>query len=243
MALTRDQKKAQVKDLTDKLKKAESVMFSHYIGLSVAEISELRSKLKDQDAEMRVAKKTLLKIAVKEAGMPDFDADILEGPVSCIFSFQDPLSGAQTAFKFGKDHDQVKILGGFFDGKMLSKEEAVELAKMPSRAQLLATFASMLRSPLVTFTGQCASPLSGFARALSELAEKGGAGDEPEAPETPEVTEATEETEVKDEEKPSEPEPAPEPASPAEPDLSTEASAKVEGRSGEPESEEPQPES
>ena len=183
MALTRAQKQAQVKDLTDKFKSAQSVMFAHYIGLTVAEVSELRAKLKEQDAQMQVAKKTLLKLAAKEAGMPEIDADVITGPVSCIFSTTDPLSGAQIAFKFGKSHNQVQILGGIFDGKILTKNEAIELAKMPGRTELLAIFATMIRSPLVTFAGMCSSPLSGFARAVSEIAKKGGFGEEEAAPE------------------------------------------------------------
>ncbi|MBU2214056.1 MAG: 50S ribosomal protein L10 [Patescibacteria group bacterium] len=178
MALTRKQKEAQVKDLTDKFKSAQSVMFAHYIGLTVAEVSELRAKLKEQDSEMQVAKKTLLKIAAKEAGMPEIDADVITGPVSCIFSTLDPLSGAQIAFKFGKTHNQVQILGGIFDGKILTKNEAIELAKMPGRTELLAIFATMIQSPLVTFAGMCSSPLSGFARAVSEIAKKGGLSEE-----------------------------------------------------------------
>jgi len=203
MALTRQQKQAQVKDLTDKFKSAQSVMFAHYIGLTVAEVSELRAKLKEQDSEMQVAKKTLLKIAAKEAGMPEIDADVITGPVSCIFSSTDPLSGAQIAFKFGKSHDQVQILGGIFDGKILTKEEAIELAKMPGRTELLAIFASMIRSPLVTFAGMCSSPLSGFARAVSEMAEKGGFDEEEttedkpaESQSKPELIEEKEEDEV-----------------------------------------------
>lgn len=174
MALTKDQKQAQVKDLTQKLKDSESVMFAHYIGMSVLEVSELRNKLKESEAEMKVAKKTLMKIAAKDSGLPELSDDAVEGPVACIFSFADPLSGAQVAFKFAKDHPQVELIGGVFEGKLLSKEEAIELAKMPSRDQLLAMFATMIRSPLVNFAGICSSPLSGFARALSEMADKGG---------------------------------------------------------------------
>jgi len=173
MALTKEQKKAQITDLTQKLKDAQSVMFAHYIGLSVAEVSDLRQKLKEAEAEMKVAKKTLMKIAAKDAGLPEFEDSAIEGPVACIFSFADPLIGAQVAFKFGKSHPVVELIGGIFEGKVLTKEEATELAKMPSRDVLLATFVAMLRSPLVTFSGICSSPLGGFARALSQMAEKG----------------------------------------------------------------------
>jgi large subunit ribosomal protein L10 len=121
---------------------------------------------------MQVGKKTLMKIAAKGAGLPALEEAPLEGPVACIFSFGDPLTGAQIAFKFGKDHPQVAILGGVFDGKLLSKQEAMAMATMPSREVLLATFAMMLRSPLVQFASMCSAPLSGFARSMGELAKK-----------------------------------------------------------------------
>lgn len=174
MALTRDQKTEQITELTTKLKDAQSVMFSHYIGLSVADVSDLRNKLREGKAEMKVAKKTLIQRACKDAGYPEISPDDLDGPVACIFSFEDPLSGAQIAFKYAKKHNQVALVGGVYDGKVLSKEEATELAKMPSREVLLATFVGMLRSPLTGFAGLCASPLSGFARALDQMADKGG---------------------------------------------------------------------
>lgn len=174
MALTKDQKKAQVQELVTKLSDAQSVMFSHYIGLSVADVSAMRRQIRESGAEMKVAKKTLMKIAFKEAGYPDIEPNDLDGAVACIFSFSDPLSGAQAAFKFSRDHDQVTLVGGVFDGKLLSKEEATELAKMPGREQLLATFVGMLKSPMTSFAGMCGGPLSGFARALDQMAEKGG---------------------------------------------------------------------
>lgn len=203
MALSKDQKQAQVKELKEKMGSASSIILAHYIGLSVTEVSELRNSLRENEAEMKVAKKTLMKIATKEAGLPEFNDESMEGPVSMIFSFGDPLLGAQVAFKFSKDHDKVKILGGLYDGKILSGEEALELAKMPSRDILLATFVGMLRAPLTGFAGICSSPLSGFARALSELAEKGGANPVADAP-TPETKDEAPAEEVKKEEEPKE---------------------------------------
>jgi large subunit ribosomal protein L10 len=174
MALTKEQKADQIKKLTVQLKDAESVMFSNYIGLNVADVSEFRNKLREGNAEMKVAKKTLIQRACKEAGLPEIPQDELTGPVACIFSFEDPLSGAQIAFKFAKKHDQVALVGGVYDGRVLTKEEAVELAKMPSRDQLLAKFVGMLQAPLNSFASICTSPLGGFARALDQMADKGG---------------------------------------------------------------------
>jgi large subunit ribosomal protein L10 len=174
MALTKAQKTDQIEKLTAQLKDAQSVMFSNYIGLNVADVSEFRNKLREGNSEMKVAKKTLIQRACKEAGLPEIAPDDLTGPVACIFSFEDPLSGAQIAFKFAKKHKEVVLVGGVYDGRVLTKEEATELAKMPSRDQLLAMFVGMLQAPLNSFASICNSPLGGFARALDQMADKGG---------------------------------------------------------------------
>lgn len=161
MALTKAQKTAQLTELKDMMKKAQSVIFAHYIGLTVSDVSNLRAKLKQSKSEMKVAKKTLMQIAAKETGLPEISDEAIDGPVACIFSYEDPLSGAQIAFKFAKDHTQVELIGGVFEGKLLTKEEAVRLAKIPSKIQLLGMFAAM-----------CNGPLSSFARALSEIAKQ-----------------------------------------------------------------------
>lgn len=172
MALTKPQKKAQIAVLTDQLKKASSVIFAHYIGLTVAQVSDLRKRLREKGAEMKVAKKTLIKIAAKQAGLPEISDESIPGPIACIVSYEDPIVGAQVAFGFGKEFPKVVLVGGIFDGKVLSKQDAQTLAKIQSRTALLATFAGMIRSPLVSFASMCNGPLTGFARSLSEIAKK-----------------------------------------------------------------------
>lgn len=171
MAISRSQKEAQVKDLQQKFDSAESVIFTKYIGLSVSDVSELREKLRENKAEMKVAKKTLMRLATKGKNV-ELSEDDIEGPIACLFSYEDPIAGAQTAFKFAKDHPQVELMGGVFDGKMLTKEQAMEFAKLPSRLSLLATFMSMIQSPVSQFASACSSPLSGFAIALKEVAKQ-----------------------------------------------------------------------
>lgn len=172
MALTRAEKAEQLQELKEKMQQCSSVMFAHYIGLTVADVSEFRHQLKQNQSEMKVAKKTLMQIAAKDLGLPAFTDDVLEGPVACIFSFGDPMTGAQIAFKFAKEHPQVELIGGMFDGMILSKAQALAFAKMPNRQQLLGMFASMIQSPLRNFASMCNSPLSSFARSLQEIATK-----------------------------------------------------------------------
>lgn len=159
MAVTKAQKTEILADLKDKLQKAKSVMFAHYIGMTVADVSELRSNLKKQNAEMKVAKKTLMQLAAKELNMAEPPDELLDGAVACILSYEDPLTGAQVAFKFAKTHKQVELIGGIWEGKLISKEQAIQIAQIPGREALLGMFAAMINSPL-----------SSFARGLSELA-------------------------------------------------------------------------
>jgi large subunit ribosomal protein L10 len=178
MALNKAQKTAQLTELKDKLGKSQSVIFAHYIGMTVSDVSDLRAQLKKEKSEMKVAKKTLMQLAAKELNMPEISDEALNGPVACIFSYEDPLSGAQIAFKFAKTHPQVELIGGVFEGKILTKEEAVRLAKIPGKLQLLGMFAAMINSPL-----------SSFARGLSELAKQkeAPAAEAPKAEAAPEV--------------------------------------------------------
>lgn len=147
-------------------------MFSHYLGLTVADVSDFRRKLKERNAEMKVAKKTLIQLAAKNAGKPEIADGVMDGAVACIFSYDDPMAGAQAAFAFGKDHPQVALVGGIFEGALLNKEQATAFAKMPTRTQLLGMFMTMVQSPLQSFASMCSSPLRGFAVAVSEVAKK-----------------------------------------------------------------------
>lgn len=172
MALSRTQKEDQVKVLTDKMKNASSVIFTHYLGLTVADITTLRSHLRKEEAEMQVAKKSLIQIAAKNANAPEVSDSIIPGGVACIFSYKEPTAGAAITHKFAKDHPQIKLVGGIFDGKILSAQEASSMATIPSKLQLLGMFMSMCNSPLTQFASAVSSPLTGFARALSEISKK-----------------------------------------------------------------------
>lgn len=172
MAITRTAKAELVKDLAEKWKRASSVLFAHYIGLSVASISQLRRQLKAADAEMKVAKKTLLRRAAEALKNPFPEEKDLPGPVACIFNYADPLSGARVAFAFGKEHPQVRLVGAILEGNIVTGTAAVALAQIPPRPVLLAAFASICSAPLQQFASVCNSPLRSFALALQERAKQ-----------------------------------------------------------------------
>ena len=119
MAVTKERKGEQLKALIEKFGKSKSVVFANYRGLDVKSISDLRSALREGNAEMQVAKKTLIRLAAKDQGITDIDAEAMQGPVAATFSYEDEMSGIKVLFNFAKEKDKLKLLGGIIDGKVI----------------------------------------------------------------------------------------------------------------------------
>jgi len=173
MPVTRQKKEDTLKALVDKFKKAEAVVFAQNNGLTVNEVQELRGNLREKNAEMKVAKKTLIKIAAKEAG---YDQEIpdesMDGAIGVVFSYDDVLSGAKEVYEYAKKHDALALLGGLLDGKVMSIEEAQVLAAIPSKEELMTKLVYILKSPISGFHGVLNNTLGGFVRALDAIAKK-----------------------------------------------------------------------
>jgi len=166
MPVTKQKKEEVLKDLVDKFGRSKSVVFADYRGLDVASISDLRSKLREEDAEMKVAKKTLIKLAAKD-DVGKLDEAGMEGPVVATFSYEDPLSGVRILYKFSKGNENLKLLGGIVDGKVVGPDVIQQYAKLPSREELLAKLIGSMNAPLSGFVGIGNSLVAGIVRALS----------------------------------------------------------------------------
>lgn len=171
MAVTRQIKEAALKELVDKFGRSKSVVFANYRGLTVASISELRSQLRKEDAEMKVAKKTLINKAAKDH-VGDLDKSIMEGPVVATFSYDDPLSGIRILFKFAKKNDKLKLLGGIVDGKIVGADVIEQYAKLPGRTELFAKLLGSMNAPLSGFVGIGNGLISGLVRVLNAHKDK-----------------------------------------------------------------------
>lgn len=171
MAVTKEQKKVILADLIEKFKKAKSVAFAENKGLTVLELGELRGGLRAKNAEMKIAKKTLVKLAAKEAGY-DVPDEILTGAVGTVFGYDDVVAGAKVVNDFTKKHPKVGLLGGLLDGKILLLAEIKALASLPSKEELLAKLLYMLKYPITGFHGVLKGTLSGFVRVLDGIAKK-----------------------------------------------------------------------
>lgn len=145
--LTRDQKSAVVEQLQDKFQRQRVSIFTDIRGVSVAKLMALRRELKKIGAELKVAKKTLLRRALQATGV-SVEPKELDGEIGVIFGYEDQVAPAKTAVKFGKENDTFKVLKGVLAGKILEAKEVLALAKLPSRVELLGQLAYALNAPI-----------------------------------------------------------------------------------------------
>ncbi len=146
--ISKEKKQAIIKDLTDKLTRQKVVIFSDYTGSKVAQLEELRQKLREKEIDYQVAKKTLVDLILKKAGLDKIKVKELPGQIGLVFGYQDEALPAKILYNFSKENESLKILAGLVQGKYLDSQALIELAKLPSREELLARLAGSLAAPL-----------------------------------------------------------------------------------------------
>ena len=159
--LTKKQKEQVIEDLTDRIKRQKVLVFTDFSGLKVSETRDLRKKLREAGMEYKVAKKTLIKLALEKAKKV---ADIMQfkSSVALVFGYNDPIMPAKIISGFSKEHNKLKVLGGLMEDKVLTVEEIKELAKIPSREELLTKLVWSIKAPVSGFV----NVLSGNIRNL-----------------------------------------------------------------------------
>jgi large subunit ribosomal protein L10 len=166
--VAREDKVAEVAEIRDRLAGSAATLLTHYRGLTVKELKQLRRELSASSAELRVVKNTLAKRAVADAGIEGLD-DLLEGPTSLVFCADDPVGPAKTLKKFAKDHPDLVIRGGYLDGAVMNADETNRLADLASREELLAKLAGLMQGALAGFARLLQAPLAHQARLLQAL--------------------------------------------------------------------------
>lgn len=166
----RAQKAQVVEELGQIFSDSGAVVVCHYKGLSVAEMTDFRSRMREAGASVRVAKNTLAKIALEGkpgAGM----ADLLTGPT--VFAYaEDPVAAAKVVEKYAKENDKLVILGGSMGETILDEGGVKSLAAMPSREELLASIAALLGAPGSNLASAIGAPASNIAGILSTIEEE-----------------------------------------------------------------------
>ena len=136
-------KKEQVSDLASKMKEAKLILLTDYRGINVEDVTSLRNDLRNAKAEYKVIKNNITKRALEEAGINGLE-DQLEGPTAVIMTEEEYSEPIKAIYNFTKDHDFYKIKGGVVEDKVMTADEIITLAKLPSREELLSMLAGAL---------------------------------------------------------------------------------------------------
>lgn len=199
--MAREDKVAEVAEVRDRLAGSAATLLTHYRGLSVKDMAQLRTDLRAANAELRVVKNTLAKRAAADAGMEGLD-DLFEGPTSLVFCAEDPVGPAKALKAFAKEHPDLVVRGGYLDGAVMDAEETARLADLSSREELLAKLAGLMQGALSGFARLLQSPIAQQARLLQALVDdrvaKGETAPAPAAAEEPAAEPAAEEAAAED---------------------------------------------
>ncbi len=138
-----NQKKEEVSKLAEQMKEAKLILLTDYRGINVTDVTNLRTDLRNANATYTVIKNNITRRALAECGIEGLDEQLI-GPTAVIMSNEDYLEPAKAIYKFSKDNDYYKIKGGVIEGKVMTAEEIITLAKLPSRETLLSMLAGAL---------------------------------------------------------------------------------------------------
>ena len=166
-------KERNVSELVRLLGESQGVILFEYRGLTASKTQELRRKIRAASAEMHVAKNTLMRIALKEAGMVTAD-NIDTGPNAYVLSYGDITHTARTLRDFAKErgNEAVVIKGGILGQQILSKDDVVALADLPTRPELLAQVVGTMVAPIRNLLTVLNGPARALVTCLAQIQEK-----------------------------------------------------------------------
>lgn len=169
MGMSRSAKETEIKDLNERFTNNELVVVTHYSGLTVKQMSELRGELRKNGASYKVTKNSLAKIAAKGTKFEGM-SDLFAGPTGVATS-QDPVAAAKVAYEYAKKNNKLVIVGGSL-GELVLDAKAVEaLAKLPSLDELRSKLLGLLVAAPTKLVGVLQAPardLVGVTKAYSE---------------------------------------------------------------------------
>ena len=166
----REDKVSTVNEIKELFENSKATMFTEYRGLTVGQLKELRNNLRSADAQYKVYKNTLVRIAAKEAGL-SFD-ETLVGPVAIAFAQSDAVSAAKALKTFADTNKDLILKGGVLGEAVISSDDIIALAKLPTREVLLAQIAGTIQSPLTKSAGLFQAFQRNAAYAFKALADK-----------------------------------------------------------------------
>jgi large subunit ribosomal protein L10 len=162
--MARPEKVEAVKEIGERFANSEGALLTEYRGLSVGDMADLRRALRDADADYKVLKNTLTRIAVKEKGMDEL-VELLEGPTAIAFCHGDAAAAAKALDEASRQFPSLEIKGGVLSGKIIDAAQTKTLARLEPREVQLTKIATMMNSP----AQQVANVISALLRDLGSM--------------------------------------------------------------------------
>ena len=169
--MPRPEKVQAVADIKERIEGAQAVFLAEYAGLSVQEQQSLRRDLRANEAEFKVVKMTLARLAAADLDIDDLD-ELLLGPTGLTFANGDPVGAAKVLRDFAKGHEVFVVKGGLLGREFLTPERIAELADIEPREVLLAKIAGAFEAPTAKMAGLLAALPRNLATAMQQLLEK-----------------------------------------------------------------------
>mgnify|MGYP002214282981 FL=1 len=162
--MNRTEKAELIETLQSTFNASTSVVVAHQVGMTVAESSDLRQKMREAGAGFKVTKNRIAKLALKGTRYEDLDS-IFTGP-TVVGTSQDPVAAAKTLVDYAKGNPKITIVGGSMDGKTLDKAGVEALAKMPSLAELRGRLVGLVQAPAAKITQVVKAPAGKMASVI-----------------------------------------------------------------------------
>ncbi|MGE9911224.1 50S ribosomal protein L10 [Atopobiaceae bacterium SGI.236] len=157
--------------VSESLEASKGLFVIDYRGLTVKEAEELRHSLRENGAVMKVYKNNIVKIALEKAGLPAID-DVLVGTTACVFYENDPVDAAKVVKEASKKFNKLEFRGGITDGVVVNAEQAIAIADLPTREELIAKFVGCISNPLSGIVRVCNGSAQGLVTALDALVDQ-----------------------------------------------------------------------
>ena len=172
--MDRAQKAEQVEALKGVFAGAGAVVVTHYLGLTVAEMTDLRGRLRKEGASLKVVKNTLVQKALDGVAGEAGDA-LFTGPVAIAYGV-DPVSAAKVVTQYAKDNEKFKVVGGLLGQSTVLDQSAIKsLATLPSLDQIRSQIIGLIQAPATKIAGVLQAPAAQLARVFSAYATKDAA--------------------------------------------------------------------
>ena len=149
--MNKDQKKNYISEMTTQFENSKAVMVTHYQGLTMPQLDELRAKMRDHGIIFKITKNRITKLALEKTKCKDL-SNLFTGPTAVAFG-EDAIMSARILSKFAKKNDNLKIVAGFMEGKEIDQAEVAKIASLPTLSEARASIVGILNAPAQKIVG------------------------------------------------------------------------------------------